>query len=93
MDFSPQSIMDLIVALALDAFGIICFVLTLTIIFAPIGEALSFIPDILGGIYFGLGAKKSDRKKFFLSLVFELIPFLGTFFWWTIYVLTKKPQS
>jgi len=86
---SPKKLIDLVVALLLDAFGFLCLLLDLSFFLAPVGEVLSFISDFIGALYFKL-LSPSQGKKFWLFWILELIPFSGSFFWWTIYVLSRK---
>jgi len=105
----------LLIAVVLDIFGLMCLILTFTI-GTEIGEALSFVPDVLGLILIGGSqmfmrrrqafaqaktarkaaiskAKKKGGLKFFGAFIGEILPFIGAFPFWTIYVLSTSSDE
>jgi len=97
MDF--DKIIMLFIAILLDLFGLLCFILD----FFGIGIAISFLPDLIGAFTIGLwsllkgegtaGIQKGLGKralKYGIAQITELIPFLGDISpSWTILVLTS----
>ena len=95
-NLSTADIFTKLVAGLLDAFGLGCLFLSLNGE-ADIGNALSFIPDILGlgilGIPNLMKATKSRKRRFGLSALGEFIPFLGDICpLWSISVWFKKDR-
>ena len=95
-----DKIIMLIIAILLDLFGLLCFILS----FFGVGIAISFLPDLIGGFTIGPwsllkkgGGVKGIAKglgkkalKFIIAQITELIPFLGDIApSWTILVLTS----
>jgi len=94
-----DKIIMLIIAILLDLFGLLFFILS----FFGVGIAISFLPDVIGGLTIGLwsllkkggtaGIQKGVMKKalkYGIAQITELIPFLGDISpSWTILVLTS----
>jgi len=89
-----DKIIMLIIAILLDLFGLLCFILS----FFGVGIAISFLLDIIGGLTIGLWSLLKKGKigltkkalKHLIAQGVELIPFLGDISpSWTILVLTS----
>ncbi len=86
---------DLILAIALDIFGILCLLLSaLGPVGAFLGESLSFIPDIIGFVFLShFSFKRMKGKKFLLAFIGELVQFVGALPFWTFFVLSDYVLS
>jgi len=122
----PETLLDFLVAIVLDAVGVFCLIIDLTGVGVAFGETLSLMPDIIGFLYFGTGLlfkamlsntmddissfpaavlegvsdKKASKKivktalkkttsRLFIFSILEFIPFVGSYFFWTHYVISK----
>lgn len=89
-------------AVILDAVGVIC--LMIDFMNPTIGEAISFICDLVGFFIFsiwsffkgrGLGSlqtikgRKNTVKRFLISFFGETLPFVGALPFWTIFVISE----
>jgi predicted permease len=91
-----KEIMAVIASFVLDLFGFFCLIISLGGD-ADLGETLSLIPDFLGFIFLGgwtafksvKGVGRKVRKKFFLTFLCELFPFIGGLPFWTIYTFSN----
>ena len=126
----PETLLDFLVAIILDAIGALCLIIDLTGLGTVFGEALSFVPDIIGFFYFGtellfkavlsntmsdissvpttvlegISNKNTSRKivkttlkrvasRFALFSILEFIPVVGSYFFWTHYVISKSKMD
>ncbi|MEF8846978.1 MAG: hypothetical protein V5A57_00915 [Candidatus Paceibacterota bacterium] len=97
---SPGSTMMFFLAAILDLIGLACLVLD----FVGIGFGISFIPDLLGGVFLGswlyfvrgdgMGFGGTSAKKLMGFTGGELIPALGDIApFWTILVIMEILQD
>ena len=91
--FSLQTIIKLIIAIMLDVMGVFCSAIGFFgFPGAFIGAVLSQIPDAIGFVVIG-GLDRKKNKKFYLTFVAEVCPWLGALPWWTAYVLFGNKQK
>lgn len=96
MFFEVDSILMFFLALLLDLLGLLCLVLD----FIGIGLGVSFIPDLLGGVFFGswlyfirgdgIGFEGTNWKRLLGFGGGEVVPLLGDVApFWTVLVIME----